>query len=40
MIGHRIEYLDNFLSFHGMQLDRTANLLLDVSWKADSGDGF
>jgi F-box-like len=32
--------LDHFLSFLGMQLDRTANLLLDVEWGAEIGDEF
>jgi len=32
--------LDNFLSILGMQLGRTANLLLDVSWSAWVGDEF
>ena len=32
--------LDNFLSLLGMQMDRTANLLLDVDWTAQIGDRF
>jgi hypothetical protein len=32
--------LDHFLSFLGMQLDRTANLLLDVEWLAEIGEKF
>jgi hypothetical protein len=32
--------LDHFISFLGMQLDRTADLLLDVEWNAEIGGTF
>jgi hypothetical protein len=33
-------HLDNFLSFLSMELDRTADLPLDLTWTAQIGDGF